>query len=470
MKPQRFLVILLIVVMAAPALSQTPSNIVLSDPFILKAKTDQQPPRLTLVEPRLEGYAAPVVESNVLIVKGVATDESGIKKIEVNGITTQPSATGGFALKVPLREGMNNVSLRAEDNCGNDTTARFSVMCDTRPPVIVVLEPKVEVTRGIQVVAAPSNFIRGKAFDENGVREFTINGVPVTLGADSVFRTELPPKAVPDTVSLVAVDNAGRRTTRVVIVPPAKPVRPDFLTSKSYALVIGIDTYKGKWPPLQNAVRDAKAVAEMLTNKFEFEVIHTLYDQEATRDNVLSMLDRLAEELGPDDNLLIFFSGHGRKEPPLNKGYWVPVDATERSIGRYISNREIQDYLAAMKAKHVLLVADACFAGDIFKGNTLKYPFEDNDNYYRKVAEKKSRDGLTSGGDEPVLDGGANGHSLFAWYFLQSLDGIKKNYFSAEEVYQELKIPVANNSDQTPTFLPIKNTDDAGGQFIFVRR
>jgi hypothetical protein len=59
---------------------------------------------------------------------------------------------------------------------------------------------------------------------------------------------------------------------------------------------------------------------------------------------------------------------------------------------------------------------------------------------------------------------------LFAWYFLQSLDGIKKNYFSAEEVYQELKIPVANNSDQTPTFLPIKNTDDAGGQFIFVRR
>jgi hypothetical protein len=98
------------------------------------------------------------------------------------------------------------------------------------------------------------------------------------------------------------------------------------------------------------------------------------------------------------------------------------------------------------------------------------YEFEDNEAYYRKVAEKKSRAGLTSGGDEPVLDGGGSGHSIFTAYFLKALDGIKKTYFSAEEVYQELKIPVANNSDQTPTFLPIKNTDDAGGQFIFVRR
>ena len=36
------------------------------------------------------------------------------------------------------------------------------------------------------------------------------------------------------------------------------------LYQKSYALVIGIDAYKGGWPRLSNAVRDAKAVAGVL--------------------------------------------------------------------------------------------------------------------------------------------------------------------------------------------------------------
>lgn len=456
---------------AVPALAQNPNSMILSDPFVLKAKGDLRPPVLRVAEPQPDASGMTVVETSVLTVKGVATDESGIRKIEVNGITTLASTSGGFVLRIPLDEGMNSVSARAEDNAGNDTTIYLSVVCDTRPPVISMLDPKTDETRGIQVVAVPTGIIRGKVYDQNGVREISINGIPVPLGSDSIFSVERPPKAGADTVSIVATDNVGHGTKKVIILSaPKKGLRPDFLTAKNYGLIIGIDAYKGKWSPLQNAVRDARAVARVLESKFEFEKILTLYDQEATRDNVLGMLEQLTSTLGPDDNLLIYFSGHGRKEPPLNKGYWVPVDATEKSIGRYISNREILDYLSAMNARHVLLVADACFAGDIFKGNPLKYEFQDNESYYRKVAEKKSRAGLTSGGDEPVLDGGANGHSVFAWYFLKALEGIKKNYFSAEEVYQELKIPVANNSEQTPTFLPIKNTDDAGGQFIFIRR
>ena len=463
--------VVLALLSAATALSQNPNNLILSEPFVLRPKSDPRVPVLRVAEPKPDASGMIVVENSVLTLKGVATDESGIKKVEVNGITTLPSTTGGFVLKIPLEEGMNTVSVRAEDEAGNDTTITLSVLSDTRPPVISMIVPKGDVTRGIQVVTTPTTMVRGRVYDENGLKELLINDVPVSVGSDSLFWAERPPKPGLDTVSIVATDNVGHKSTKVIILPPYKKgIRPDFLTAKSYALVIGIDAYKGKWTPLQNAVRDAKAVAEVLEKKFEFEKVHTLYDQEATRDNVLGMFDQLTRSLGPNDNLLIYFSGHGRKEPPLNKGYWVPVDATEKSIGRYISNREIQDYLGAMNARHVLLVADACFAGDIFKGNTLKYEFEENESYYRKVAEKKSRDGLTSGGDEPVLDGGANGHSLFAWHFLKALDGIKKNYFSAEEVYQELKIPVANNSDQTPIFLPIKNTDDAGGQFIFLRR
>jgi hypothetical protein len=460
--------VFLVLLTADMAHSQNPGTRVVSEPFVLKPRSELVRPTLRLAEPQAAKDGSITVEETELTIKGVATDESGIRKVVANGMTALPSGSGGFVLRIPLQEGMNRVAVKAEDNAGNDTTAEFNVLSDTKPPMISMIEPKGDATRGMQVIATPTHIIRGKVYDENGVRGISMNGVPLTIGADSVFWAEVPPKAGPDTLAIVAVDNVGHKAEKLVILSPF--AKASFLTAKNYALVIGIDTYKGNWPPLENAVRDAKAVADVLAKKFNFEKIHTLYNEEATRDNVLGMLESLARSLGPEDNILIYFSGHGRKEPPLNRGYWVPVDATERSIGRYISNREIQDYLASMNAKHVLLVADACFAGDIFKGKTMKYEFEDNESYYRKVAEKKSRDGLTSGGDEPVLDGGGSGHSVFASYFLKALESIKKKYFTAEEVYQELKIPVANNSDQTPTFLPIKNTDDAGGEFIFVRR
>lgn len=461
----------LILATAVAAQAQNRDVMILSDPVVLKPKSETKPPRLQILEPQSASTGTVTTEANELTIKGVAVDESGIKKVEANGLTILPAVSGGFVLKIPLDEGWNRVTVRAEDNAGNDTAVDFNVLSDTKPPTIVILEPKGAATRGVRLVAEATHIVRGKVYDEGGVRELAVNGVPVRIGADSSFWSEIAPKKGPDSVTIVAVDNSGHTASKVILLSPERTAHtPDFLASKNYALVIGIDEYKGRWPVLENAVRDAKAVAGILSDTFNFEKVQTLYNQDATRDNILGALENFAKSLTADDNLLIFFSGHGRKEPPLNRGYWVPVDVTDKSVGRYISNREIQDYLASMNARHVLLIADACFAGDIFKSSTLKYEYQDNEAYYRKVAEKKSRDGMTSGGDEPVLDGGGSGHSVFANYLLKALGTIRKPYFTAEEVYQELKIPVANNSDQTPAFLPIKSTEDEGGQFIFVRR
>jgi len=303
------------------------------------------------------------------------------------------------------------------------------------------------------------------------LKDVTVNGSPVDVGPDSLIAVQLPPGGGTDTMTIVAV-NVADRSSEIVIPILHRPLRaqPAFLSGKNYALVVGIDAYRGIWPKLKNAVNDARAVARILSSEFQFAAVDTLIDDRATRDNVIGKIESLGRTLGSDDNLLIYFSGHGLKEPPYNKGYWVPVDATDRSIGRYISNRDIQDYLAGMNPRHVLLITDACFAADIFKGTTLRYDFEDNDNYYKRVAGMKSRKALTSGGDEPVMDGGTPGHSIFASYLISALEGIKKPYFSAWEVYSRLRIGVVNNSDQLPQFDAIKNCGDEGGEFLFVRR
>ena len=72
---------------------------------------------------------------------------------------------------------------------------------------------------------------------------------------------------------------------------------PSLKTGKYYALVIGIDDYRGEWPKLNNAVRDARAVKEVLSLKYSFDQIITFYNEQATRANILRKFEWLAGNL-----------------------------------------------------------------------------------------------------------------------------------------------------------------------------
>jgi hypothetical protein len=235
-----------------------------------------------------------------------------------------------------------------------------------------------------------------------------------------------------------------------------------------YGLIIGIDEYRGEWPILKNAVNDAKAVAEILSGKYSFHNMKTLYNEDATRENILKEFEFLLKRVRLNDNVLIYYSGHGEYIQNMDKGFWVPVDATTKSISGYISNEDIRSFLTGIHSKHTLLVTDACFSGDIFRGKTMTIPYENTTKYYSKMYSLSSRKALTSGGIEPVIDRGKDNHSIFAYYFLQALKNNSEKYFDAGQVFNFLKIPVVNNSYQTPLYSPIRNTGDEGGQFIFI--
>ena len=185
---------------------------------------------------------------------------------------------------------------------------------------------------------------------------------------------------------------------------------------------------------------------------------------------LLLQLEWLVQNAKETDNVFIYYSGHGEYKKELNKGFWVPIDAVSNSTADFISNNDLQTYLGGIKSKHTLLVADACFSGDIFRGNTVSVPFEDSEKYYKEVHGLASRQAMTSGGIEPVMDGGKNGHSVFAYYFLKSLNENQDKYFDAGQLYNKIKIPVINNSEQTPKLAPVKDTGDEGGQFIFIKK
>jgi hypothetical protein len=140
-----------------------------------------------------------------------------------------------------------------------------------------------------------------------------------------------------------------------VIVAGPLWAQPPVDFGRYHALVIGNDHYKHL-----RKLTTAEAVATLLEDKYGFAV-EVLED--ATRSEILSALNRLRGELTERDNLLIYYAGHGDLDEATDTGYWQPVDAEPGTDVNWIPTSDITLRLTAMNAKHILVVADSCYAG-----------------------------------------------------------------------------------------------------------
>lgn len=233
---------------------------------------------------------------------------------------------------------------------------------------------------------------------------------------------------------------------------------------KYYALIIGVDNYTGEWTPLKTPVNDCEALKGILSTKYSFDEVITLYDEEATRKNIINYLDRITQNVTANDNLFIYFSGHGMEVG--NEGYWVPADASTNDRATLIANNEIKIALSKSVVKHALVMVDACFSGTIFKSGNTSFLSEQSESYYDEMYDIPSRQAITAGGLEPVLDGTGE-HSTFAKFVIKNLKKNQKPHMDANELFQRIKAPVQANSPNIPRFGHIQNTNHEGGQFIF---
>lgn len=233
------------------------------------------------------------------------------------------------------------------------------------------------------------------------------------------------------------------------------------------ALLIGINDYNDpKIPDLETAVNDATATAKLLQERYGFKV-KLLLDRKATKKAIYQALRNLASSTIPDDNILIYYAGHGDLDRLTNDGWWIPSDATGGDPVTYLNNFLVQTYMRSMKARHVLLISDSCYSGTLF-GQARAMPQIIENKYYLNLYNEKSRWGMTSGNKTPVSDLGSHGHSVFAYQLLKELRNNEKPYVSTQEIYTRIASIVGNNSEQTPICRPIRNTGDQGGEFIFV--
>lgn len=240
------------------------------------------------------------------------------------------------------------------------------------------------------------------------------------------------------------------------------------IAGENWALLVGIDKYRDREiPALGTAVKDAEAVRDLLIERYGFKAdrVRTLLNEQATRVAIEGALYRLGQQAGPNDSIFIYYAGHGQTDIEKVRGWWVPHDAKADDPATFIKNASVRDEIAAMKAKHVYLVADSCFAGTLFAQSRTMPAF--NDKFFTRLYQNKSRWGLTSGMNEPVADQGKGGHSIFAYFFLKVLRENEDPYLVPSHIYDQLAPLVGRNAEQQPRSEPLQGAGDEGGQFVF---
>ncbi|MDB6090516.1 MAG: peptidase [Gammaproteobacteria bacterium] len=243
-----------------------------------------------------------------------------------------------------------------------------------------------------------------------------------------------------------------------------------------YALVIGNQDYQ-VLERLQTPRADAERAAQVLHDKYGFTV-QTIED--ANDVAMLKALNDLNKVLRPNDNLLIYYAGHGTrlKTANVDAGYWLPVNAERPPDDTFwVANEQITAHLARLPARRILVVADSCYAGllstdpgvNMF-GTESRFSLD----YVKYKLPKRARLLLASGGDQPVLDSGGQGDSVFARAFLDVLaanSGILSTPALFAQVQARVKAGAArNNFTQVPEFKAIKSAGHELGDFFFVPR
>lgn len=275
---------------------------------------------------------------------------------------------------------------------------------------------------------------------------------------------------------------AYRNAPQLPLIEPMTINKPNSLElnninfGRYFALIIGNQEYL-YIDDLQSPLKDAQRLQQVLENQYGFS---TLLLPDANEKAILNALSDLYTQLGPEDNLLIYYAGHGNltksESSRRQRGYWLPVDAQEDRSTNWISNTVISDHLDRLKARSILVVADSCYAGNMA---SEKSPFllgsvnkQLTNESIQSGLSLRSRLVISSGGVKPVLDGVSGQHSMFAGSLIEILE--KNNQVLRDNMlFSLLSVNVRRrnqqqNIDYTPEMRPIRSAGHSGGDFFFV--
>jgi hypothetical protein len=366
----------------------------------------------------------------------------------------------------PLLTNINSKIQILSDKVKNDVAA------NNIPPQIQLLTPV--VLRGTTVENENNSnelFVSGTVKDNAGISWIKINGKDIAIQSGGYFSTGIQSNTTSftiqsanknglissETFQLETQQNVKNNEENIPAIPPtAKP--------KFHAILIACSNYSGsKWKKLPTTKDEAMAYKTILTDHYGFKNENVLEIIDKERRDILNVLSSTMQSLDSSDNLIILFAGHGTYIKGENGsepiGYWVPLNA-ENPID-YISNGNLSEIIYACKAKHILMISDACYSAAMRGSDEAEFDRLTE----RKEWQFKSRQMLTSGGFEKVP-----GESVFINMVIKALELNENKVLSAKALYNLIFTGVKNQTDREPELNIFGKDGNEGGQFYFIKQ
>jgi len=249
-----------------------------------------------------------------------------------------------------------------------------------------------------------------------------------------------------------------------------RPAAPQRITGEKYAVVVGISKFKnsiGGIPNLKYAAKDAAAFQQFLESpaggSFPHENIKTLFDEDATSQNIRSALLTFLTKPRPQDLVVIYFAGHGAADPNDNRNlYLLAYDTDPNDMGGtafpMVEFQEIFDRV--VKARHVVTFIDACHSFGITGERASSHQNNLVNQYLERFASAADRAVITASDvSELSLEGPqwGGGHGVFTYYLLEGLGGkASSGAVTAGELFSYLaqQVPKATGGQQHPQAQP----------------
>ena len=258
-----------------------------------------------------------------------------------------------------------------------------------------------------------------------------------------------------------------------------------YIYGRVVLLAVGIEQYQhGALSKAPAAENDARTLSETLAAQYGYEA-ESLVGPQATKEAILKRIKSLGEELTGNDALIVFFAGHGRVinlDAVQRAGYLLPYDARlnldivnhpQEWEDQAINMKGLMDLTRKFKAKHVLLMIDACQSGFMAgRGTNLLFQHD-----LIQLLTMPSRVVLTATNEVQLartrnVDG--REHGIFTAALLKALETKKPRSTEAKSVLDlvdEIRPAVSDDSDGMMT--PDKNSfakagEGMNGEFVFL--
>ena len=190
---------------------------------------------------------------------------------------------------------------------------------------------------------------------------------------------------------------------------------------KVWAVLVGVASYN-HMPVLRYTDDDAYRMYAFLKSPeggaVPDEQIAVLIDEDATLNKITLTMEEVFNQAGPNDLVLLYFSGHGLA------GSFLPIDFD--GYRNKLEHREITRLLDQSKARYKLCIADACHSGSLAQVSSKSGAVNGViDNYYTSLMDAEAGTALilSSKSEETSLESSGLRQGVFSHFLIRGLKG-----------------------------------------------